>query len=179
MVIAGCVALVSIIGLVDYLTGYTIFFEAFYLLPVALAAWQIGTLAGVIISILSVAVWLAGDFAAGAHYPSVLVPVWNGAIALAVYTVVVRALVSLRKLQKELEERVRQRTEALANEMQERARLEKELVEIGEQSQRQIGHDLHDTLGQHLTATAFAAQVLTAATGWQNACRTPPRRRMS
>jgi signal transduction histidine kinase len=35
-------------------------------------------------------------------------------------------------------------------------------VEISEQGQRQFGHDLHDILGQHLTATAFASQVLTA-----------------
>lgn len=156
------VALVAGIGLVDYLTGFLIFFSAFYLLPVGLAAWYVGGVAGTVISVLSVGVWLAGDFAAGVHYPSLLVPAWNGAIALIVYFVVVGTLVNLRKLQKELEERVRQRTSALTNEMQERARLEKELVESGEQAQRQIGHDLHDTLGQHLTATAFAGQVLTA-----------------
>ena len=158
---AACLVMVAGIGLADYLTGCAIFFSAFYLIPVGLAAWRVGGLAGVVVSSLSVAVWLAGDFAAGAHYSSVLVPIWNGAIALAVYFVVVRTLVSLRNLQKELEERVCQRTTALAGEMQERARLEKELVEIGEQSQRQIGHDLHDSLGQHLTATAFAGQVLT------------------
>ena len=75
-----------------------------------------------------------------------------------VYLVVVRTLVSLRKLQMELEERVRQRTRALANEMKERARLEKEVLEISERRQREIGHDLHDSLGQHLTATALPAQ---------------------
>jgi signal transduction histidine kinase len=155
------VILVAIIGMVDYGTGYTIVFEAFYLLPVALAAWRVGSTSGMSIALLSVSVWLAGDYAAGAHYSSVLVPIWNGAIALTVYLVVVRTLVSLRKLQTDLEKRVRQRTAALAEEIQERARLERELVEIGEQSQRQIGNDLHDTLGQHLTATAFAGQVLT------------------
>jgi len=156
------VGLVAIIGLVDYVTGFQIFFSAFYLLPVGLAAWYVSGVAGSVISILSVAVWLAGDFAAGVRYPSLVVPVWNGGIACIVYFVVVATLVKLRKLQKELEARVHQRTSALTNEIQERARLEKELVEIGEQAQRQIGHDLHDTLGQHLTATAFAGQVLTA-----------------
>lgn len=154
--------LVAVIGVVDYVTGFLILFSAFYLLPVGLAAWYVGSAAGTLLSVLSVGVWLGGDFAAGARYPSVLVPVWNGAIALIVYFVVVRTLVNLRRLQKELEERVRQRTGALTNEIQQRARLEKELVEIGEQAQRQVGHDLHDTLGQHLTATAFAGQVLTA-----------------
>jgi signal transduction histidine kinase len=155
-------ALVAVIGLVDYLTGFLIFFSAFYLLPVGLAAWYVGGIAGTATAVLSVGVWLAGDFAAGVTYPSLLVPIWNGAITLIVYFVVVATLVNVRKLQKELEERVRQRTSALTGEIQKRGRLEKELVEIGEQAQRQFGHDLHDTLGQHLTATAFAGQVLTA-----------------
>jgi signal transduction histidine kinase len=159
--ITASLALVVVIGIVDYLAGYAIFFSAFYLLPVAMASWFVGGTFGFLTSILSVTVWLAGDFAAGAHYSSLIVPIWNGAIGLTVYFVVVKALVSLRKLQRELEERVRQRTQALAGEMEERTRLEKELLEISERGQREIGHDLHDSLGQHLTATAFATQVLT------------------
>ena len=152
--------LMAMVGTVDYFTGFIIFFSAFYLIPVTLSAWFVGRAWGNFISMLSVAVWLAGDYAAGAHYSSLLVPVWNGIIALTVYFVVVKTLASLRKLRNELEERVRQRTVALTNEMNERTRLEKELLEIGERGQRQIGHDLHDGLGQHLTATAFASQVL-------------------
>ena len=154
------ITLVAVIGVVDYLAGYAIFFSAFYLLPVGLAAWFVGGAFGIAISILSVVVSVAGDYAAGAHYPSVFVPIWNGAIELTVYFVVVKALTSLRRLHNELEERVRQRTTALANEMQERARLEMEILEISEREQRRIGHDLHDSLCQHLTATAMAGQVL-------------------
>jgi signal transduction histidine kinase len=154
------VALVAVIGVVDYLAGYAIFFSAFYLLPVALAAWFVGRSFGIVISISSVIVSIAGDYAAGAHYPSVFVPIWNGAIALTVYLVVVKTLTSLRGLHNELEERVRQRTTALASEMQERARLEKEILEVSEREQRRIGHDLHDGLCQHWTATAMAGQVL-------------------
>jgi signal transduction histidine kinase len=160
LLIVTSLGLVAVVGLVDYFTGYAIFFSAFYLIPVALAAWFVGKVLGNMISMLSVAVWLMGDFAAGAHYPNLFVPVWNGAIALTVYFVVVKTLASLRKSHQELEERVRQRTAALNNEIQERTRLEKELLEISEREQRQIGHDLHDNLGQHLTATAFAGQVL-------------------
>lgn len=154
------VALVAVIGLVDYFTGYAIFFSAFYLVPVALAAWFVGGAFAILISMLSVAVSVAGDYAAGAQYPSMFVPVWNGAILLAVYTVVVKALISLRRLHNELEERVRQRTTALITEMQERARLEKEILEISEREQRRIGSDLHDSLCQHWAVTAMAGQVL-------------------
>jgi signal transduction histidine kinase len=153
-------ALVLVVGIIDYFAGYAIFFSAFYLLPVALAAWFVGNRFGITISVLSVAVSLAGDYAAGAKYPSVFVPIWNGAIELTVYFVVVKTLTSLRNLHNELEERVRQRTTALTNEMQERARLEKEILEISEREQRRIGHDLHDSVCQHLAATAMAGQVL-------------------
>ena len=152
--------LVAVVGFVDYITGSAIFFSAFYLIPLALAAWFVGNGFGMVISVLSVAVSLAGDFAAGAQYSSLFVPIWNGAIALMVYLVMVKTLVNLRKSHQELEERVRQRTAALTSEIQERTRLEKELLETSEREQRQIGHDLHDNLGQHLTATAFASQVL-------------------
>ena len=153
--------LVLLTGLVDFYTGYGIYFSAFYLLPVALAAWYAGMISGVVVSVLCVSAWLLGDYAAGVHYASIAIPIWNGFVALMVDLVVVKTLVSLRKLYGELETRVQQRTTALAGEMEERKRLEKELMEISERGQRHISHDLHDTLGQHLTATAFASQVLT------------------
>ena len=49
---------------------------------------------------------------------------------------------------------------ALVREMAERQRLEEEILQISEREQRRIGHDLHDSLCQHLTATALAGQVL-------------------
>lgn len=42
-----------------------------------------------------------------------------------------------------------------------RRRLEAEVLSIGEAQSRRIGQDLHDTLGQNLTSTAFLAGVLT------------------
>lgn len=50
------------------------------------------------------------------------------------------------------------RDRALATERRERARLERESVEIIEREQRRIGEDLHDGLGQQLTA----AEILCA-----------------
>jgi signal transduction histidine kinase len=155
-----CVLLVAVIGVIDYLTGYAILFSAFYLIPVALSAWYVGRTFAVVVSVLSAAIWIVGDYAAGAVYPNLLVPIWNGLIELTVYFVVVKILTSLRKLHAELEARVRQRTTALTNEMQERARLEKEILEVSEREQRRIGHDLHDGICQHWTATAIAGQVL-------------------
>src|ERR1035441_8754673 len=44
LVMALSVALVAVIGLVDYLTGSEIYFSTFYLLPVGLVAWVVGGL---------------------------------------------------------------------------------------------------------------------------------------
>jgi signal transduction histidine kinase len=159
IVLAG-LALLALIGFIDYLTGHEMLFSVFYLLGVGLAAWFLGNGFGVLMSILSVAVWIGGDLAAGARYSSSLIPIWNALILLAFYFIVVWLLTSLRALQRDLETRVRQRTVALTQEMAERERLEGEILKISERERRRIGHDLHDSLCQHLTATALAGRVL-------------------
>jgi signal transduction histidine kinase len=153
-------ATVIVVGLVDYAIGWELSFSVFYLLAVGLATWFVGRGFGFFISVLSVAVSLAGDQATGERYSTRFVPWWNACIVLAFYFVVVWLLARLRTLYGELEIRVKQRTAALTDEMAERERLERELLEISEREQRRIGYDLHDSLGQHLTGTALAAQVL-------------------
>ena len=149
----------GLVGVIDYVTGFELTFNVFYLLGIGLATWFVSRNYGLILSVLSVAVWIAGDFAAGAHY-SPFTAIWNSTILLTFYGVVVWLLASLRSLHKELEDRVRQRTRALTQEMAERERLEKEILEVSEREQRRIGRDLHDGLCQHLTGTALAGQVL-------------------
>jgi signal transduction histidine kinase len=149
------IVLVFVVGYGDYATGYQAVFFIFYLIPLVWGTWRIGSYFGIFLSLLSVAAWRISNFAAGAPY-SPLVTIWNGSMLLALYMIVV----GMVKLYKELEDRVRQRTSALTEEMTKRRRLEKELLEAGEREQRRIGHDLHDSLCQHLTGTALAGQVL-------------------
>jgi signal transduction histidine kinase len=151
---------VAVIGFVDFITGFETSFSIFYLIAIGLAAWFVGRGFAVFISILSVAVSLAGDLARGAHFSSPLVPAWNAMILIAFYLVVVWLLTILRSFQQELEARVQQRTAALKEEIAERERLEHELLEISEREQHRIGQDLHDSLCQHLTGTMLAGQVL-------------------
>jgi len=159
LIIAGLLVL-SLIGVVDYLTGFELLFSVFYLLEVGLAAWFVGKGFGLLMSVLSVIVWIGGDLAAGAHYSNLVVPIWNAVILMVFYFIVVWLLTHLRSLHKQLEARVAERTLALTREMAERQRLEEEILKVSEREQRRIGHDLHDNLCQHLTATALAGQVL-------------------
>lgn len=159
LVLAG-LAVLALIGAVDYVTGFELLFSVFYLLEVGLAAWFVGPGFGLLMSVLSVIVWIGGDLAAGAHYSNLVVPIWNAVILMVFYFIVVWLLTRLRLLHRELEARVQERTRALTREMAERQRLEQEILKVSEREQRRIGHDLHDSLCQHLTATALAGQVL-------------------
>lgn len=60
-----------------------------------------------------------------------------------------------------IERVVEERTRALKKSMQERLRLEHEIVEIGEREKQKIGHDLHDSLGQKLTGAVYLSRALT------------------
>ncbi|HYG36041.1 MAG TPA: response regulator, partial [Clostridia bacterium] len=73
----------------------------------------------------------------------------------------------LRRTHEELELRVEQRTAdlraanlKLENVIEERKRLENELLEIAENERRRIGFDLHDDLGQKLTGVSFLIKGL-------------------
>jgi signal transduction histidine kinase len=151
-----CVGLVAVIGFFDYITGYEISFFMLYLVPILLAVWRVGAPFAVVISVLSVISALGTNIAAGWQFSNWFVPVWNSMMITSFYMAVIRIFV----LHRELEKHVRQRTAALTQEIQERRRLEKELLEAGERERRRIGHDLHDSLCQHLTGTALAGQVL-------------------
>ena len=160
IVVLVCIVFVTLVGFVDFLTGYETFFFTFYLLAIFLATWRIGGGFGALISALSVTAWVSANAAAGAHYSSYFVPGWNAAIMFAIYLIVVFLLASLKKIHAELEERVRLRTAALTREIQERMRLQKELLETTDREQRRIGRELHDGLCQHLTGTALAGHLL-------------------
>ncbi len=73
----------------------------------------------------------------------------------------------LRRAQEELELRVEQRTAdlraanlKLQKVLEERRRLENELLEIAENERRRIGFDLHDDLGQKLTGASMLIKAL-------------------
>jgi signal transduction histidine kinase len=154
--VVACLFLVGIIGYIDYLTGYERSLLLFYLLPISLAAWFGSLTFGLAIVGISVAVWKLSDLAAG--IPAV--GFWNAGMAFFSYALFAGVLSKLRTLVLELDRRVRERTSALQREVAERQRLDQEIARVADRERRRLGQDLHDSLGQHLTGTALAAQVL-------------------
>jgi signal transduction histidine kinase len=153
------VVLVAVVGTLDYLAGVGVSLVLFYLIPIALSVAWLGWRAGIVTSAVCVAARVAGDLSNGG-YRLPIVASWNRLIDLFMYLVVVLILHALVTVLREVEERVRQRTAALQKVIAERAQLQTELFEIGMRERSAIGHDLHDGLGQHLTAASIATNML-------------------
>ena len=161
--------LVCIIGYIDFRTGYERSLSLFYLIPISIGTWFVGLIFGLTIATLSVVVWVVSDLAAG--IPAVRI--WNAAMALASYFAFTVVLYKLCTLLRELDQRVRDRTIALQREMAERERLDQEIAEIADRERRRLGQSLHDSVGQHLTGTALAAQVLREKLASRSASEVP------
>jgi len=150
-----CLIIAGIIGYVDYVTGYEHSMLLFYFLPISLAAWSSFAF-GMVIVVVCVTTWVLADVASG--IPAL--GFWNIGMAFASYALFAGVVSKLGTLVRELDRRVDERTAAYEREMVERRRLDQEIAQVADRERRRLGHDLHDKLGQHLTGTALAAQVL-------------------
>lgn len=162
--LAVAVALVSVIGWFDYVTGdYSL--AVFYLIPVGFATWYAGRASGWFIGLLSAGAWLAGDLALS--YPSgqPLMPYWNAAMLALSYGIVTELLSSLRRFQRELEKRVADRTAALAeaNEELDAARMhliEADKLESIGRLAAGVAHEVKNPLMTIMMATDFLSEVI-------------------
>jgi K+-sensing histidine kinase KdpD len=84
------------IGYVDYVTGYELKMELFYLLPISYATWFVGQRMGILFSVLSIITTEYSDIMAGKQYTHMSIEFWNGAMYLVFY-VIVTLLLKLRK----------------------------------------------------------------------------------
>ena len=158
-VVAGTL-LVLAIGTVDTRIEPQLSSAFFYLLPVLLVTRHASTRTSIGFSVLPTTVSLYADLVtAGPEVPDSL-PYWNAVLRLGVLLVAVWLVTSLRKLNGTLEARVRDRTARLEDEVRERLKLERRILDARESEQARIGQDLHDGLCQQLVATAFSAGLL-------------------
>jgi hypothetical protein len=121
-------ALVVLLGLLDYATGHHFALSAFYLIPISWGCWVGGRRMGLAFAVLSAGVWLAADLTTSHLYRHPAIPYWNTLTLLTLFVVVVYLLSVVQSATKHLEETVRRRTEALQIEISERRRLEQAIA---------------------------------------------------
>ncbi len=111
-IVAVGLALILAIAYFDYLTGPRILLNIFYLLPVMLVAWACrSTASGIIVAVGAFLVGPIEAMLTGFSDVSLPVAVWNGAVRLAVFCIVLLLMAQVRTLMSRLEE------QALADEL--------------------------------------------------------------
>jgi hypothetical protein len=84
------------IGYVDYVTGYELRMELFYLLPISYATWFVGQRIGIMFSVIAIITTEYSDILAGKKYTNISIEFLNGAMYFVFY-VIVTLLLKLRK----------------------------------------------------------------------------------
>ena len=83
-------------GYLDYVTGYEIILSLFYLVPVAIVAWEAGEKPGIIIAVACAAAGLIGDIASGAQNTRMSIAFWNSTMSLGLFLMAAVLLSRLR-----------------------------------------------------------------------------------
>lgn len=165
--IAIILGLLAAIGAAYVLGRGAITTQGFYLLPLILAVSWLGLGWGVLVALLAAFSRIVGDLATTYYNPDYYFAaadlsrvVSNRISSLIVNLVVVLVIHELILLSRQLEKRVQDRTAALREALAGRERIQNALFEAEARERSAVGRDLHDGLGQHLTATAMAARIL-------------------
>jgi C4-dicarboxylate-specific signal transduction histidine kinase len=94
--IIGCIALVPLIALGDYATGYELSLAILYLVPIFAATWVLGRGYGIAISVFALVSWLISVHFMGFAYAHPFYHLWEALIRLVTWVIFVLLLARLR-----------------------------------------------------------------------------------
>jgi diguanylate cyclase (GGDEF)-like protein len=85
IVVPSVLALVALLGIADYLTGFELSFSIFYLIPISITVVLVDFQSAVFISLCSALSWYLADFYSGHTYGHFLITVWNTLMILGYF----------------------------------------------------------------------------------------------
>jgi signal transduction histidine kinase len=160
-------AILGLVGWVDYVAAPQMSFSIFYLVPVLIVAAGIGRTAGLLMVFACMLMWLISELLAPAGFIPDFNFYWNVLIGLGVFLIAAWLASLVREFHDALEAHVQQRIAALSAEVAMRRQtetqlrdLEQKVLEVSEREKRGLGEDLHDGLSQDLIGLAIAAKLV-------------------
>lgn len=162
----------AIIAIIDLITGNEISFSIFYLIPVIFASWYIGRISGLILSVISASVWLIIDTSGFNFTYGHAIHFWNTMVRLGFFITVTVLIVKIKQLHENQDEIIQKRTNELIKEIDDHKKSKNELIStssklrelnskiesIREEQNSKIAREIHDELGQSLTAINLELQ---------------------
>jgi signal transduction histidine kinase len=148
------------LGCADFAVGSAESFAILYLAPIAFAAWFIRIRAGVIMAFLSVEVWLLVEYALGSDFSIAPVRLVAEAVRFALILAGIALLAVAKNVSRRQSREVVARSRFLRMEADRCRRLEQEVVHTSAREQLRLAQDLHDGVGQYLSALTFLSKML-------------------
>ena len=159
-ILAEMMAVLLIIGVLDFITSYEFRLLPFYAGPIFAVAWFVGKKPGLIAAAVASVIWWSANWFNGDPDLHGWVQTWEIARHVGFFFVVAWTGAALRGKSDIAAGRL-----AL---LEHSRRLENEIVNISEAEQRRIGRDLHDGVCQVLAALSFSATSLRSDLEKQN-----------
>ena len=97
------IALVGVLGIVDYQTGNEFSFSLFYLFPISLTAWYVNRPMGIFTSSLSALTWLAADISIREDSFNPAIYFWNTIMRFGFFIIVTYLISELHKTQQTIQ----------------------------------------------------------------------------
>ena len=158
--------LLIIIGLIDYYTGFEIAFSIFYLIPIFYVTILNGKTNGIIFAVIAAVVWYIVDTSQLQNYSTEAVTFWNALVRFGFFLLVAYLIAVIKEHRENLEIIIEERTSDLLIEIEEHKKSREELLnkslqlrelagkidQIKEEENKKIAREIHDELGQYLTA---------------------------
>jgi diguanylate cyclase (GGDEF)-like protein len=91
------VVLITLLGYLDYLSGFEFSFSLFYLFPVTAAAWFVNRKSAVYLSVVSTIVWYISNLFAGQTYTQPVIGYWNAAVRLGFFLITASLLSQMKE----------------------------------------------------------------------------------
>lgn len=151
---------IALLGCADFAVGSAESFAILYLAPIAFATWSIRAWAGVAMAVLSVLVWLLVEFSLGADFSIAPIRLVAEAVRFALIIAGIALLAVRKKATRRQSREVVARTRFLRMEAERCRRLEQEVVHTSAREQLRLAQDLHDGVGQYLSALTFLSKML-------------------
>jgi len=92
---------ITLLGLLDYLTGTEFAFSLFYLAPIVLVTWETNFVLGVAMSMFSAVALLTAEIIGGTHYSHVIFYFLNTLVRALLYIIVAWFLAGLKRAQEQ------------------------------------------------------------------------------
>jgi signal transduction histidine kinase len=145
-------ALMLLVGLLDYLSGYEVSLFIFYAFPILLTVWLCDGKMALLLALLCGITWWWADYLAGHPYDRGWIAIWEPAVRFAFFLFVAV-----------MGSRVRRQHDAVRSKvalLEHSQKLEREIIQVSERERRRIGQDLHDGICQYLAGIGCAATSL-------------------